>query len=369
MLYNSKFFKTESTGKDITIYCGYTEHIWNPILFEKKGFGGSEEAVVHLSKYFAKNGHNVEVYANIGTERIEKDGVLWRPFWEFNHRDVVDHLILWRSPKLCDYDLKAKNIYIDLHDVISPGEFTSKRLKKIKKVFVKTNFHKSLFPNIPDEKFAVIPNGINVNDFADETKEEMLIINTSSPDRSMAATAEVFKRVKQQVPEARLEWAYGWDIFDSAHEGDKKMIAWKNEVVEKLNEAGVVQLGKIPQHQIAKLYERANIFLYPTEFAEIDCISAKKAQLAGCQVITTDFGALDESVQEGVKIHSEKTKDNWCKPYQISFEVTDEKQIQEFVDKTVTALKSDIINRKKARQWGKTFAWDVIGEKWISNIK
>lgn len=368
-VYNQRFCKTGTSGKDVVFYCGYTEHEWSPTLFRKKGFGGSEEAIIHLSKKFAAEGYNVEVYANIGTERIKDSGVLWKPFWEFNPRDAVDHLFLWRSPRMCDYDLNARNIYIDLHDVISPGEFTKKRLAKIKKVFVKTKFHKSLFPTIPEDKFVVIPNGINTSDFASETKDQMLIINTSSPDRSMLATTEVFRRVKEIIPEAKLEWAYGWDIFDNAHANDKKMLEWKENLVSKMNAAGVTQLGKIPQHEIAKLYEKANIFLYPTEFAEIDCISAKKAQLAGCQVICTDFAALEESVQEGVKIHSEKNKDNWCLPYQISFAVEDEKMIQVFVDKTVEALKKDIIIRDKAKEWGKTFDWSIVSRKWLDAIK
>lgn len=366
--YNSKFAKKESSGKDVVFYCGYTDHEWNPELFRTKGFGGSEEAIIHLSNHFSNAGFNVEVYANVGTKRIVENGVTWKPFWEFNSQDVVDHLILWRSPKLCDYVLQAKHVYIDVHDVISPGEFTKKRLDKIDKIFVKTKFHKSLFPKVPEEKFAVIPNGINIKDFAPIEKDPMLIINTSSPDRSMEATAEIFKRVRKEVPEAKLFWAYGWDVFDGVHSDNPEMQDWKNQLVKKMEDAGVFQMGKIPQHEIAKLYEKASIMLYPTEFAEIDCISVKKAQLAGCKVITTDFGALEESVQTGVKIHSEKTSETWNRPYQFSFGVEDEKQIQQFADETVKALKNGIGDTTKAREFGRSFEWESIGDNWIKNL-
>ena len=366
-IYNQNFYKTECSDKDFVIYCGFTEHEWNPELFRTKGFGGSEEAIIHLSQHLAKNGYNVEVYANIGSKRVQEGNVLWKPFWEFNIKDATNHMLLWRSPKMCDYDLNAKNIYVDVHDVISPGEFTESRLKKIKKIFVKTKFHKSLFPNVPDEKFAVIPNGINTSDFKPAEKYPNLIINTSSPDRSMEAAAEIFKRVKKEVPEASFQWAYGWDVFDSAHAGDQKMMKWKNDLVQKMDEAGVEQLGKIPQHEIANLYAEAHIMLYPTEFAEIDCISVKKAQLAGCLVVSTDFGALDESVQHGIKIHSSKTGEDWCKPYQFSFGVEKEEQIQQFADTIIKELK---VNRDTAQmvEFGKSFDWSIIGDKWIKEI-
>lgn len=367
-LYNRHFFTEKSSGKDVVFYCGYTTHEWNPELFRTKGFGGSEEAIIHLSRYFSRNGYNVSVYANVGNKRLVEDGVTWKPFWEFNARDAVDHLVLWRSPKLCDYELNAKHIYIDVHDVISAGEFTKTRLKKIDKVFVKTKFHKSLFPNIPEKKFAVIPNGINTSDFKEIEKDPMLIINTSSPDRSMEAATEVYKRVKAEIPEAKFLWAYGWDIFDSAHEGNKVMMDWKNKLVTKMEEAGVTQLGKIPQHEIAGLYEKALVMLYPTEFAEIDCISVKKAQLAGCHVVSTDFGALEESVQHGIKIPSKKTKENWSRPYQFSFGVETEEQIQAFADEMIKLLKEGKEAGPNAREFGKSFHWDNIGNRWKENF-
>lgn len=156
---NRHFIKTESSGKDIVYYCGLTTHEWNPEMAKIKGIGGSEEAVINLSKEWAKQGYNVTVYNNCGTEQMICDGVTYKPFWEFNPKDKQDVLIIWRHPKLLDYDLNVGKIFVDIHDVIPKGEFNDKRLVKVSKVLVKTQFHRSLFPNIPDEKIAIIPNG------------------------------------------------------------------------------------------------------------------------------------------------------------------------------------------------------------------
>lgn len=364
---NKNFIKTESSGKDIVYYCGMTIHEWNPIMAKEKGIGGSEEAVINLSKQWAKAGYNVTVYNNCGTEPMTVDGVTYRPFWEFNHRDKSDVLIIWRHPKLLDYDLNAGKVYVDLHDVIGKGEFNEKRIGKVDKIFVKTQFHRSLFPNVPDEKMAVIPNGMDFDLFDQEIeKDQYLMVNTSSPDRSMDVLPELFKRVKEQVPEARLQWAYGWEIFDNTYADDKQMMDWRKKISSEMDEAGIENLSRLSQSECAKLYLAGNVLAYPSEFAEIDCISVKKAQACGCVPVTTDFAAFNESVQFGVKIHSRKTKDNWSREYKWSFGIEDEDMKQAWVDGVVAQLKRPIGDRSEMKEWSKQFAWDLIANKWTN---
>lgn len=57
-------------------------------------------------------------------------------------------------------------------------------------------------------------------------------------------------------------------------------------------------------NEIAEKYLEAGIFLYPTQFYEVHCISAVKAQLAGCKMVTSDFAALAETVKTGA-LHTE----------------------------------------------------------------
>lgn len=364
---NRHFVKTESSGKDLVYYCGMTTHTWNPDLFKVKGFGGSEEAVYHLAKEWAKKGWNVTVYNTCGDEEITRDGVTYKPYWEWNYQDKQDVTILWRHPRPVDYDINSTKIFIDLHDVVPSGEFTEARLKKIDKIFVKTKFHRSLFPNVPDEKIEVIPNGQYLYD-AKADKDQYLIVNTSSPDRSLGVMPELFTRIKKEVPEAKLEWAYGWDNFKAYHSEDDDKMAWMEKVDKEMIETGITNRGRVTQEEVAMMYARANVMLYPTEFAEIDCITVKKAQGMGCIPVTTDFGALDESVQHGIKVHSAKTKDNWSKPYQFSFEVEDEAMKKELVDAVVKLLKTPIKDRTEMVEWTKKFDWDKIASSWNNVI-
>lgn len=366
---NTHFVKTESTGKDIAYYCGQTHHEWSGETIKTKGMGGSEEAVVNLAIQWAKLGYNVTVFNSCGVVPVEVDGVTYKPYWHYNPKDRYDYTILWRTPRLSEYDINTTKLYVDLHDVISEGEFTEKRLKKIDKIFVKTNSHRVLFPNVPDEKFAIIPNGQDFSLFTqDIQKDPYLIVNTSSPDRSMDVLPKLFKQIKKQVPQARMKWAYGFDIFDQSNKDDKRMMEWRDKVLKEMDEAGIENMGRLSQRDCAKLYLEGRILAYPSEFYEIDCISVKKAQACGCMPITTDFAAFEESVQHGIKIHSKKTKDDWSKPYQFTFGLEDETAQKKWVDAVVKELKSPMKDVTAIKEWTKKFDWKLISNTWIENF-
>ena len=364
------FIKEESTGKDLVIVCGYTTREWNPDSV-KEGIGGSEEAVIHLARRWKEAGYNVTVYNNCGHEARQFDGVTYAPFWEHNYRDKQDITILWRHPKMCDYQINSSKVYVDLHDVLPQGEFTEKRLNRIDKIFVKSQFHRSLFPNVPDEKFVVIPNGIEYAQFSEPSeKDPYLLINTSSPDRSLSTLIRLFKRVKEQVPEAKLQWAYGFGVFDDVHKNNPAIMKWKDEILEDMEKAGVENLGRVSHEVVAEMYKKARVFAYPTEFAEIDCISARKAQAGGAIPVTTDFGALNETVQYGVKVHSDKTKDNWCAPYQFDFGLQNQKAEDEWVDAVVDILKTPVNEDAltQMRESTQKDDWSEIAKKWLVNM-
>ncbi len=388
---NENFIKETSSGKDLVYYCGFTEKVWDPKVAMEKGVGGSEEAVINLSKELAKKGWNITVYNNCGHGGVF-DGVTYKPFWSYNYRDKQDVTIFWRHPKPIDYvgDWAGK-IFIDLHDVVPQGEFTEERLKKIEKIMVKTKAHRVLFPNVPDEKFAIIPNGISpelfetpkedckiclgtgmesITDFKRCScyieKNPYLILNTSSADRHLDATLDVFEELIKRQPEKpwKLAWYYGWGVYDSVHEGNKEMMEWKKKQMErfdKLVKAGRAEGGVMLGHkEIAEKYLEAGVFLYCTSFYEVHCISAVKAQLANCKVICSDFAALNETVQFGTKIHTSGEK--WGRDNTFG----DTENVSKYVD---CIMNSDLIETDGSFEWARdTYNWFRISEMWDKEL-
>lgn len=367
-LRNQNFVKETSSGKDVVFYCGQSSEDWTPETAKTKGIGGSEEAVIWLSRLLVQRGWNVTVYNSCGYKEQNFDGVIYKPFWMWNIRDKQDVAILWRfNLRFLDYDINSTKIYIDLHDVTPREEFTKQRLAKINGIFVKSQFHRELLPDISDDKFIIVPNGIDVDEFSGEhEKDPYLLVNTSSPDRSLSALIELFPEVKKEVPEATCVWAYGWNVYDEAYKNNKDRMEWKNKIVQGMQSAGIINLGRLGHTEVANLYKKARVFAYPSEFAEIDCISLSKAMAAGAIPVTTNFAAMGEkSGRGGFFIPSKKTKDTWYQSNRSDFSLQDKKEKKEWVKKTIQALKNTNETYKGMREWAlKTFDWNTICDVW-----
>ena len=361
--------KKESSGRDLVFYCGPTVEVWNPQTAREKGIGGSEEAVIWLSRLLHERGWNVVVYCNCGKEEAVYDGVSWKPFWQWNQRNRQDVTVIWREPVYLDAEINSGKVILDMHDTRDETDFTPERLQKLHKIFVKSTFHRSLYPNIPDEKFAIVPNGIDTTLFGDsENREPSLLINTSSADRSLEAFLDCFEEIKKQVPDAKAEWAYGWDVWDIVPYEKARKAVWKADMVARIKELGVKELGRISHGEIAELYRRASIFVYPTEFAEIDCISLSKGMAAGAIPITTDFAAMgNKSHHGGVFLHSKKTKDNWYTPEKLHYGVIDPELKAQFVREAVKLLRNPPTGqeREPMREWARhAFDWHTVADSW-----
>src|SRR5437763_4422773 len=205
---NTEYLKRTSSGRDLVIYCHRSGFEWRP---GASGFAGSEEAAINLARGLSCLGWDVTVYNSCGHKPVIDGSVTYRPFWEFNPRDKQAAVILWRWPKPLDWDINADRICLDVHDVIPEDMLTNRgRLAKLTRIFVKSRFHRSLFRRVPDDKIAIVPNGIDLDLLTTgETKDPNLLINTSSADRSMSVLPKLFREVKRRVPCARLQWAYG----------------------------------------------------------------------------------------------------------------------------------------------------------------
>jgi tetratricopeptide (TPR) repeat protein len=363
------FPKTESSGRDLVFYCAPTRETWNPRTAEAKGIGGSEEAVIWLSRLLHRRGWNVTVYASCGLHAEDYDGVRWSPYWMWNYRDRQDVTIVWRHPQFTSFEINSGAVVVDLHDVIPEDVFTPERLARTHRIFVKSTFHRSLYPNIADDKFVILANGIDAKLFAGAAnRDPLLLINTSSADRSMEAFLDCFAEIKQQVPAARAQWAYGWGVWDAAFSQDPPRLQWKAKMQRRMAELGVEELGRVSHSDIAALYHRANIFFYPSEMAEIDCISISKAMAAGAIPITTDFAALgDKAGHGGVFIHSKKTKDDWAQPYQFHFEITGPEQKSRSIEEAVKLLRNPTSEQERGpmRQWARAeFDWERVAGAW-----
>lgn len=175
----------------------------------------------------------------------------------------------------------------------------------------------------------------------------------SSYDRGLDVLLELWPKVLEAVPDATLDVAYGWTVFDQFHKKNPERMKWKWQMIRKFNEFNVVEHGRLSHTELAKLMQTTQVLAYPTSFPEIDCITVKKAQAAKMDVVTSGYAALQESVlkdePEVEAIHE--------KPEEL------EKFTQRVIDALLKPVSADELEATKQKIIEK-YDWSVVAKAW-----
>lgn len=259
-----------------------------------QGIGGSETAVIHLAEEWAKKGYQVTVFGDPKGGEHTTNGVTWTHWWKWNMHDTFDTLIIWRNESVLNSPCKATQVFLDLHDVPSATEYTKERLDKVTKIFVKSPYHRSLLPDVPDEKFVIAPNGVDVNMVPSSLKKEgNKVVWSSSYDRGLEQALSIgWPIIKAAVPDAEFHIFYGWNLFDTVHRNNPERMAWKAKIEKLMEQPGVVHHGRVSQQHLIDEKSVALVHFYPCIFEEIDCIGVRESAAVGCIPVTTDYAAL-----------------------------------------------------------------------------
>jgi glycosyltransferase involved in cell wall biosynthesis len=342
---------------EVAIYCGPGFTIWNPdIMHDPKGsfIGGSEEAVISIAKELSKKGYKVTVYNDPGKEG-EYDGVTYKQYFTFNKDDVFNILIIWRMPDMLDNDFNAQQLYLWLHDVPNALQFTKERVDKVTKIMCLSKAQRACIPDVPNDKIFITQNGFTeyYPDVIEENNPKTCIW-TSSYDRGLMHLLEIWPRVIKEVPQACLKVFYGWQLFDTFYTNNPERQAWKQKMVKLLNQKGIYEGGRIPQQQLELEYKQAGVWSYPTDFFEISCISAMKAQAFGAVPVCTNHAALKETVQHGHKVDG----DIW------------DKNTKDVYASTLIEVLKNPPQRKDMMRWAKdTYTWKTTAKQWDYQFK
>lgn len=346
-----------NSSNRIAIYCGPTFEAWSPLDTKNKGLGGSEEAVVYLSKELTKLGYCVDVYCNCSAPG-QHDGVNYFNFWTYSKEIPYNIFIAWRNSEYVEFAAESAQKYLWLHDVQKMEYYTPERIDKIDKIFVLSKWHRDNLKEIPDDKFYLTRNGIISSDFSMAnvvSRDPYKCVYASSPDRGLDVLLDMWPEIKAKCKDAHLHIFYGFtETYDKLHVNRSGMIAYKEHIMELVNKLdGVYYHGKVNHAELNTHFMSAGLWLYPTHFTEISCITAMKAQAAGMVPVTMTLAALDETVQHG---------------YKIDFSIDDTRSRAAFKNITVDLL-NDHAKQEKIRvpmiKWAKEhYDWMKVAEEW-----
>lgn len=156
----------------VVFFCGGGANPWGADTLTE-GMGGSEEAIVYLSRELARLGRDVYVYNERETEYIDYLGhatdfdgeleeknvqVTYRPWNTINPNDEFDTVVIWRAPENARM-FQANKILCDMHDVIEAPRVYAEA-ENIDAYMVKSQYHRDLYPELPDEKVHIVGNGL-----------------------------------------------------------------------------------------------------------------------------------------------------------------------------------------------------------------
>lgn len=344
-------------NKTIVIYCGRTSEDWADHS-TINGIGGSETAVIHISRELVKLGYKVTVYNSCNDMAGIYNGVEYKPYWEFNPRDFFNNIILWRCPQLALAIDNANKIWVWNHDKVDNDNFNKEIINKVDKFIFLSKWQRKQVSTIPDNKVLLSKNGLDIDNIKFNLENNKInkhqIIYASSYDRGLIYLLRQWKKIKQAVPDATLRIFYGWNTFDAVRKDDKSL-KFKEEVQELMKQPGIYHGGRIGQQQLNKEFAQSDIWAYPTDFWEISCIVAMNAQCSGTIPVCTNYAALSETVKYGYKVSGIKEING----------MTD-KILNKWTNKLIEVLQSnneDLRNRMIIKSQ-KRFEWKKVAKQW-----
>ena len=261
-----------------------------PVLFNES-FGGSENQLRLLLKYLPDESFkdiNL-ILNNTDQDLIEKDriNILWMQHF-VNQKEAIN--------------LGSKEYVNKLDHIVFNSNW---------------NFEKFLYQfKVPESKSLVIKNAIEKIEFKEKPKDKINLIYHTTPWRGLVNLVRIFKNLNLENVELY--------VCSSTKIYGKKFDEVVNKNYEKIFEEckstkNINYMGFVENNKIIELLKKMHIYSFPSIWPETSCISAIESMAAGCEIVTTNLGALYETCAPfGTFVGFDSNLDNLEKKYKKS---------------------------------------------------
>lgn len=328
--------------------------------------GGSETAGLCMARGMAELGHNVVMFCNTDKPGTY-DEVVYRPISEFfgyMAYATVDVCIGQRVPQIFGAKTKAKLNVLWQHDLglkRQRKDFLGS-LWNIDAVMGLSDFHINQMSDIfgiPKEDFMKTRNGIDPIKLDSKIKRhQKRLIYTARPERGLDVL------LNDIMPKI---WAKDKDVelvvsgYDNTIPQMKPFYDSLNAKIEEYKAQGfkVTHKGALTKKQLYKEYQHATLYVYPTGFEEISCITAMECMANGLPMVTTHLAALPETLEGGGSF-AIKGSDAKSEDYQTTFV----KAVLDLISgKPVCDITLDEM-RELGLDKAKSLLWSGVAKEW-----
>lgn len=370
---------------------------------QKRGLGGSESAVILMSKELKKLGFEVTVFNNcVDSQAAEGvyDGVRYvdlsrllesnnysadivisiRTVTPFAPESYWPHL-RFDGKRYQNLVKSAKLKVLWMHDTFCDGDqFVEDFLVQgyIDEMFTLSDFHTAYVTNcwhggkrrnfeVLKNKIYITRNGITkYNNWVDiKSKDRNLFVYNASVTKGLNPLLKlIWPEVKRQIPQAQLKVIGGFYRFRDNAEPDAQEKTLREYAADPLyKQLDVEFTGVIKQSEIADILSQASFFIFPGAFPETFGISSLESLYYNTPILGCRFGALEETgVAQACYLI-----DYAVEPNNLFPEINQDEQAKKFIQMTVNAYHNTYLHQQKMYACNiirDVCGWDSVALQW-----
>jgi predicted O-linked N-acetylglucosamine transferase (SPINDLY family)/glycosyltransferase involved in cell wall biosynthesis len=199
-----------------------------------------------------------------------------------------------------------------------------------------------------------------------------IVAYTSTPFRGLDLLLDAIPGIRQAFPGTVLKVFSSMQVYQQ-NEADDLF----SQLYRRCRETeGVEYVGSLSQPALAQELRTVTALTYPNTFFETSCIAVLEAMACGCQVITSNLGALLETTAGFAQLISVPQHEPIPSRFAKFTEVSRQNYLQQFISATIEALSAmestpavDTCETKLRTQVdyvNQHCVWSVRAQEWVS---
>jgi glycosyltransferase involved in cell wall biosynthesis/SAM-dependent methyltransferase len=371
-----ELYSVDENKKTIVFYNNITP-MFDGDEIDKRPVGGAETCIINLSRELAKE-YNVFVINHCKNPGIY-DGVKYIPIGDIDFLNNIktNLFVILRTPPLSNYkDLyDIDKVILWAHDFVECPcwDILPEAMPNIDKIVCLSEWHKNniqkRFPWVEDWQFTIIGNGVDPKLFypkklkATPSKQRKIkLIYSSTPFRGLDVLLDAFSLVRDEVCNAELHICSSMKVYGKS---DAEEVPYKHLYDKAKEMDGVIYHGSVTQKKLAKLMRESYLMAYPSTYPETYCIGTLEATSAKTPIVTTNLGALPETITKGCAIF---TKPNDVESFaKAVIDLIKDKDKYKEMQRKCTSLDKTWADR--AEQWKDEFFLPLTDESFLKHLK